>query len=254
MTFLPRHRSHDYPWLMAQWRRVAKAARMEMSELACVGDQPVHQVISRAARCGEPVVYVSAGVHGDEPAAVCGLLAWAMENTVLLRDGGFVILPCLNPHGLMLNTRVDHRGRDLNRRFQLKRDPLIGAWHRLVGPYRMSVALCLHEDYDAEGFYLYEVDRRRQSVGQKILDACEGGVIARDTRSMIDGMRANRAVIRKKKVPEDLPGLPEAIVLHQFGCPLTLTFETPSEFGLNDRAEAHARFIQAALDATGIPS
>lgn len=226
---------------------------MEMSELVTVGDQAVYQLVSRAARGGESVVYLSAGVHGDEPGAVCGLLAWAMENTALLREGSFVILPCLNPHGLMLNTRVDHRGRDLNRRFHLKRDPLLGAWHRLLSAHRLVAGLCLHEDYDAEGMYLYELSRGRVSgVGQAILDRCEAGVIARDPRSMIEGMRAKRGVIRREKAPEEMPGLPEAIVLYQAGCPLSLTFETPSEFSLDDRVEAQSRFIQATMEVAGL--
>ena len=239
---------------MAQWRRVAKATGMEMSAMTSVGGLPVVQLVSRAAKAGEAAVYVSAGVHGDEPGAVCGLLAWAMENTMTLKAGSFVLLPCLNPHGLMLNTRVDQKGRDLNRRFHLKRDPLVRAWHRLLKAHSLAAALCLHEDYDAEGMYMYELDHRRQGIGQLILDRVEKGAIGRDPRSMIDGMRATRGVIRRKKVPEDLPGLPEAIVLHQTGCPLSLTFETPSEFGLDDRVEAQSRFIQATLEVTGVVS
>lgn len=239
---------------MAQWRRVAKSARLELSELARAGEQPVFQLVSRTAMKGEPAVYLSAGVHGDEPAAVCGLLAWARENFATLRTGSFVILPCLNPHGLMLNTRMDHKGRDLNRRFHVKRDPLVDAWRRLVKAHRFSVGLCLHEDYDAEGMYLYELDSGRRGIGHDILDRCVMTALGRDPRTVIDGMRATKGVIRRKKVPKGLPGLPEAIVLWQAGCPVSLTFETPSEFGLDDRVEAHARFIQATLDVTGFTS
>ncbi|MDB6076005.1 MAG: hypothetical protein JWO89_3645, partial [Verrucomicrobiaceae bacterium] len=41
---------------------------------------------------------------------------------------------------------------------------------------------------------------------------------------------------------------PEALILHQKGCPVTLTFETPSEFGLDDRVQAHRRFIESSLE------
>jgi hypothetical protein len=42
--------------------------------------------------------------------------------------------------------------------------------------------------------------------------------------------------------------MPEAIELHQRGCPLTLTFETPSEFDLDQRVMAQVRFIEACLE------
>jgi hypothetical protein len=217
---------------------LAKAARLEITELARAGEWPVLQLRSAAARAGESAVYISAGVHGDEPGAVCGLLAWADANVELLRSGSFVILPCLNPQGLVLNTRADHRGKDLNRLFQNRRDPLLRSWHQLLN------------EQDAEGFYVYELDHGRRGVAHAILDRCEHGQMGRDPRSSIDGMRARRGVIRRKRVPASLPGLPEAIVLFQSGCPLSLTFETPSEFSLDARAEAHARFIEATIEVT----
>lgn len=41
--------------------------------------------------------------------------------------------------------------------------------------------------------------------------------------------------------------MPEAIELHLMGSPVTLTFETPSEFAIEARVEAQARFIAAAV-------
>ncbi len=35
-------------------------------------------------------------------------------------------------------------------------------------------------------------------------------------------------MIRRRTLPTNLPGMPEAIELHVRGCPVTLTFETPS--------------------------
>ena len=101
-----------------------------------------------------PPIYLSSGVHGDEVAAAWGLLAWAEENQKQLSQGRFLIFPCLNPHGFRRNTRTDHRGLDINRRFHLARDPLTGPWHRLIRQNPPSLALCLHEDYDSQGCYV----------------------------------------------------------------------------------------------------
>jgi hypothetical protein len=74
-------------------------------------------------------------------------------------------------------------------------------------------------------------------------------VIAPDPRKNIDGQRAKGGVIRRRTLPTHLPGMPEAIELHQRGCPLTVTFETPSEFDLDTRVRAQASFIKAAMEA-----
>jgi hypothetical protein len=71
--------------------------------------------------------------------------------------------------------------------------------------------------------------------------------IAPDPRASIDGRRALDGVIRRSTIPSGLPGLPEAIVLWQLGCPVTLTFETPSEFSLDDRVQTQADFVSAVL-------
>ncbi len=41
--------------------------------------------------------------------------------------------------------------------------------------------------------------------------------------------------------------MPEAIVLHQLGSPVTLTFESPSESSLLDRIAVQKQFIRSAL-------
>ena len=56
-------------------------------------------------------------------------------------------------------------------------------------------------------------------------------------------------MIRRRTLPTHLPGMPEAIELHERGCPLTLTFETPSEFDLDTRVRAQMKFIEAATAA-----
>jgi hypothetical protein len=45
--------------------------------------------------------------------------------------------------------------------------------------------------------------------------------------------------------------MPEAVELHRLGCRLTMTFETPSEFSLDDRVATQMRFISTALEVIG---
>lgn len=246
MPLLPCHRAHDYRELTARWRALARTAGLRFNTLAEAGGERLHWLATGGA--AQPAVYLSAGVHGDEAAAAWGLLVWAEENLDWLRGHPVLLLPCLNPHGLRLNTRADHRGLDLNRRFHLDEDEICGPWRRLIAARTFTLGLCLHEDYDAQGCYVYELHHGAASLSAR-LPALGVQALPVDTRTLIDGRRARSGIIRRRTAPADLPGLPEAIVLHQAGCPLTLTFETPSEFSLDRRVRAHVEFISAVLAA-----
>lgn len=247
LKLLPIHRCHDYAELIRQWRALAAETGLAMRELCRVDGLRVFWLESAAARRGEPVVYLSAGVHGDEPGATAGLLAWAQRNVTRLAREPFLIFPCLNPHGLLTNTRMDQRGLDLNRRFHLADDPVCGAWRRVLTGRAMRLAVCLHEDYDAHGLYVYELSRRPGDWGRDLLRRCADKHLPVDNRARIDGRAAREGVIQRKKSPRGLPGLPEAVAVYELGCPLSLTFETPSEFALDARARAHVRFLDAVM-------
>lgn len=251
MALLPLHQAHDYRALVKRWQALARSLKTDFRVLAEVPGNKVHwfETGPRDGRAG-PAVYLSSGVHGDEPAAAWGLLLWAEAHTTLLRKHPFLVFPCLNPAGLAGNTRTDHRGLDLNRRFHVEDDDICGPWRKVVLGREFSLGLCLHEDYDGQGCYVYELSHRREAFSHSLMKALK--TLPHDPRRSIDGSRALDGVIRRKKAPLHLPGLPEAIVLHQLGCQMTLTFETPSEFSFDDRVCAQAEFVNAALSAWGI--
>ena len=248
MKLLPNHRAHDARHLIQRWRVLARKTGCKVRTLCEVEGVPVLAIESAAAREGVAAAYLSSGVHGDEPGAAWGLLAWAEKHARELKSGAFLIAPCLNPVGLTLNTRVDHRGIDINRRFHDAEDVICGPWQRWITGRAMRFGLCLHEDYDAQGIYLYELNHARQTTGHSIIDRCSR-LIAPDLRTKIDGQRAKNGVIRRRTLPTHLPGMPEAIELHVRGCPVTLTFETPSEFDLEKRVRAQVMFIEVAMEA-----
>ncbi|MBX7209926.1 MAG: M14 family metallocarboxypeptidase [Verrucomicrobiaceae bacterium] len=247
MKWLTNHRCHDYAHLAERWLRVAKRAGIEAREFAKAASIPLLMLESRAAAAGETLVYLSSGVHGDEAGSACGLLAWAEANVALLKKEAFLIFPCLNPQGLMLNTRADHRGLDLNRRFHLADDEVCGPWQRAVANRCMKLGLCLHEDYDAQGAYVYELGGQKTAMSPPLLKKVSR-ILPLDPRTDIDGRAAARGVIRPRRIPKTLPGMPEAIELHRRGCQVTLTFETPSEAALELRIAAHQAFITSAIE------
>lgn len=243
---IQQHRSHDYRFLIRCWRALAREAELRMRTLITVHGLPVYAVMPAGPKRDERAgIYISAGVHGDEVAGPWGLLKWAQEHVELLKRERFLLLPTLNPHGMILNTRADLDGRDLNRLFHDTEHELMAAWRGLLAGWRFSLGLCLHEDYDGQGCYVYELTKERRVMGHAILQDC-AAVIPVDERRNMDGHRANHGVIVRRVAPE-MAGRPEAIVLQEIGTPLVLTFESPSEFSLVERIKVQKVFVSSAL-------
>jgi len=69
------------------------------------------------------------------------------------------LCPCLNPTGFVLNRRENEAGADLNRQYLEPTQPETLAhiaWLKKQ-PY-FDLCLCLHEDWESHGFYLYELN------------------------------------------------------------------------------------------------
>jgi protein MpaA len=244
-----KHRSHDYKLLIQQWKALAKREGLRMKEFAKADDWGVFYVESPVpVRVDQPWRYICAGLHGDEAAPPWGLLEWAEHNAKRLREEPFLIFPAMNPIGLLLNTRLDQRGVDLNRAFNSTEDPIMIAWRKVVGNRKIAIGLCLHEDYDGQGCYVYELTQV-ESIGAAVLrDTAK--IVPTDTRKNIDGRIAKNGVITRR-VPPKFTGYPEAIMLHYLGAPIALTFESPSEFCLTDRIAVQRRFIESAITHGG---
>lgn len=248
------HSGHDYGQLKARWEDLANRAGWRLTILSEESGYPVIALENAAAveKVGGGC-YLSAGVHGDECAPVWGLLDWAEERFSELDKTPVVIFPCLNPYGLIENTRRDGNGIDLNRRFQDKSVPLIAAWQRFLEGRCFDVAVNLHEDFDAGGIYLYEL-ARSESPGHRLLAACED-LIPRETAAVVDGSDFENGLLRRaaseeemrRVVDEDLDGWPEAIYLYLERAKDSFTFETPSEMDLDKRIATHRRFLEAVI-------
>jgi murein peptide amidase A len=168
--YLARHRAHDYLYLMERWRAVAKRAGLVMRRFA-KGAEYDHYVVRSRKLPRAGTIYISAGIHGDEPGATEGLITWAEKNTRMLKLRPFLLVPCINPWGLVNNSRTDSQRRDLNRSFQDDAILEIAALKREIGSRRYSLCLTLHEDYDAQGIYIYEIPHAKPYWGEAMLVA-----------------------------------------------------------------------------------
>jgi len=194
-----------------------------------------------------PRIYVSAGIHGDEPAAPQAMLDM-IEAGVFDGRAIWFLCPLLNPAGLARATRENASGIDLNRDYRNPRSPEARAhiaWLRHQPNF--DVTLALHEDWEATGFYLYEQNpEQRPSLAAPMIEA-----VARacpiDPSNLIDGREAKDGIIRPGGNPFERELWPESIYLRVHHATLTYTLETPSGLPLEQRIAALRIAVETAI-------
>ena len=73
--------------------------------------------VSPQAGTRKSPIYISTGIHGDEPAGPLAALKLFQENR-WPENAEIFLLPCLNPVGFTLNRRENADGVDLNRDYR----------------------------------------------------------------------------------------------------------------------------------------
>ncbi|MEM8549264.1 MAG: M14 family metallocarboxypeptidase [Verrucomicrobiota bacterium] len=191
---------------------------------------------------------LTSGIHGDEPAGPLGLLHW-LERTKVSPALGLVIMPLLNPEGMVQKAREHPDFGDLNRDYFDQKAPHVRAQCRYLKELGQGydVAVCLHEDWESKGFYLYEsYNGEPPGYARVILDAAKPhcGI---DTSEVIEGNEADMGLLTRKRSEvelEEIGGCPEALYLCDHVTDISYTFEAPSAQPMDKRVAAHA----AALD------
>jgi hypothetical protein len=230
--------THDA--LAAAWRSLRRATGLRLREVACVG-APRTLLFGEIGGHDQPVVTISAAVHGDEPAG-----AWALY--ALVRDGlldprfAYRLWPCLNPTGFDARTRANAEGADVNRSFGGGgRTPEAKAVRTADRDRRFALTIDLHEDHEADAFYLYETalppwpSRYARPVTRAIveagwpLQAFGPGFELGPPGSETAQVRAPGAVLVDAAAEAPFYGrdLPQGLVTVRGATPCALTFETP---------------------------
>lgn len=212
--------------------------------------QPLDFVAYR--RQSEPVrnhIYISTGIHGDEPAGPLAALQLLQEDR-WPADAAVWLCPCLNPTGFPLNRRENFQGTDLNRDYRhLQSEEVRAHVDWLQRQPRFDITLCLHEDWESQGFYVYEVNPdQRPSLAGKIIEAV-AKVCPIESAALIDTWAAEKGVIRPNANPAERPQWPEALYLIMNKTRLGYTMEAPSDFPLPARVTALVTAVRAVLDS-----
>lgn len=197
-----------------------------------------------------PRIYLSAGIHGDEPAGPLAVMR-LMESGFFRSSIHWLLCPALNPDGLAAGSRFNGVGHDLNRDYWSRLTPEVrahAAW--LEAMPAPDLFISLHEDWETKGFYLYEINLGVDvpERAHAILDAAQPW-FSPQSGVDIDGHvpRADGWIYHEAEADEP-EGWPEAIFLAKRGCPLSFTLETPSHARLDHRVSAQVAAVRAAVD------
>lgn len=200
-------------------------------------------------RQGSKRVYLSSGVHGDEPAGPLALLD--LLKTGSLPDSiEFTLCPLINPVGLENGSRENGNDRDLNRDFFNPTQPETQALVAFLDSQSgYDLSICLHEDWEATGFYLYCLgDAGAKRIAEDVVSAI-GPMGPIDRADQIDGFASADGIIYR---PEPLDfslqeDWPEAFYLYSKSQHMHFTLETPSAYPLEQRIRMQALAVRTIL-------
>lgn len=195
-----------------------------------------------------PVIYISAGIHGDEPAG-----SWAaaelLQHPDWFKNCDAYVFPLLNPAGMQQGVRENADGVDLNRDYLNPRS--VEARDHIAVLDRLPlchVYLHLHEDWEATGAYLYAVHSSSEPDAVPALLAAMGRHLPIEPAEEIDGYAAKDGVIRRDEIPER-DDWPEGFYMaHQHRHYHGYTLETPSAQPIERRIAAHVAAARALVE------
>src|SRR3954471_7858902 len=192
-------------------------------------------------------VYISAGIHGDEPAGPLAILKF-FRIARIPEDVSLWIVPCLNPRGFDLNSRTNEHGLDLNRDYREPKSAVVQAHIRwLEERPSFDLTLALHEDWESHGFYLYELNPDlRPSMAEAIIAAVRK-VCPIDLSAEIEGRKASGGIVCANPDLLKRPDWPEAFYLIHHKTRLTYTLESPSDYPLSVRVDALMIGVETVL-------
>jgi hypothetical protein len=248
-----------YQELERRWKALRGTRGLRVREVACVG-APRTLLCAESGEADQPVVALAAGIHGDEPAAAWALLDF-VEREMLDERFAFRIWPCTNPTGYERRTRHSIDEVDVNRTFgRGGKSPEARAILTANRDRAFVLAVDLHEDCDATGFYCYDYADVSHKLGERIVGAvANAGFPLQDFSGGFDlGVT----------LPEDkihfAPGLVYAdpaaeaealgaqtysLILARRAAKNVLTFETPGGAAWESRLAMHQIALQAAIAA-----
>lgn len=190
-------------------------------------------------------VGIFAGIHGDEPAGILGLMDFIQEldeTPEIGRHFELCLYPVCNPGGYLAGTRVSPSGKDLNREFwRGSEQKEVQLLERELLTRQFDGIISLHSDDTSPGFYGFaRGDVLSRQLLAPALSAAEQAH-PRDTRPFIDGFRAVNGMVYDSydgilcAPPQQIPQ------------PFEIILESPALAPLADQRNAFRLALKAIL-------
>lgn len=251
----------SYEELEHSWKSLRGRGDMRVREVACEG-------AARTLLCAEigdhtrPCIHIAAGVHGDEPAAPWALFSLAADG---LLDPRFAyrVWACTNPSGYQAGTRHNAEGHDINRSFSKGgKTPEARAMITSNRDRKFALALDLHEDFECEGFYCYEIPIEGTApIGRAVIRALDDAGLPVATLEKGFDLAyppditppIERGHVMPSMALEETFGdrRPLSPFMLRHAAQRALTFESPSAFAWETRIATHRVAVAAAIEFAG---
>lgn len=227
-------------------KRIAALGALGTIDVAATVDSLPIYVLRAGSESAARRVYLSGGMHGDEPAGVEAVLRF-LEGPIeaWLDRASFLVLPCMNPTGYAADTRENAAGVDLNRAYGENGCTEVRIVKELLEGQHYNVAIDCHEDYDGQGFYFYEGHRDGPNYGERFIEKVEPiGTIDGDTDP--DDEPLSPGVY---PISESWGTVGLAPYLLHYNADHVYMGETPTcQWTMDQRARAHLAVIETALE------
>jgi len=197
---------------------------------------------------------LGAGMHGDEPAGHLAILEFLEQDGEKLQGRvDLDVMPCINPWGYEYDRRENSGGIDINRCFEEEDLEEVRLCKGLLKSERFDLFLEFHEDWEFEGYYLFEVRQEEASrLGPALIDAVRShGPIYRHPE--VEGFPVVDGVVDatpSQLARHNIGNKPLPLWLFRAGVSYhTITSETPSkQWAADARIATHLSIARNCVD------
>ncbi len=238
--------ARDYSSITDRVSAISEHSGVELTVIGSIEDLPVHRLVRRSSTTMTRRLLVTSGVLGDEPAGIEAVLLFLESIPPAYPGFEFVVVPCVNPTGYVRDTRENGRGVDINRSFEADDEDEVGIIKKLLNGERFDCHVDFHEDWEANGFYLYENCESGVGVGPAIIRRVEAvmpidpdGEESEDSKPVSPGVLCVQPSWGQQ-------GLLPYVVAHNTDH--AVMFETPSGVNLETRVAAHLAAFDTVLE------
>lgn len=196
---------------------------------------------TRFQAASSPIIYLSSGLHGDEPAGPSAVIEMAKRGFRM--DCNWIICPALNPVGLNFSKRENAQGDDMNRDYLMRMSYEVANHVKWLEARPVpNLFISLHEDWESTGYYFYEVNSGWDIPGRavELLNSIRS-IMPIEPSYEIDGFKIRELGWIYHDYHLTLEKFwPEAVYFAKRGCTSAFTLESPSSyFPLETRVSAH---------------